>query len=271
VLSGDADTLLLHKLQPQLKRLLLLRPGGSKAASLTPADLSKFVPDVPDSWLLPVRDTTPAWPVYGHASGSIVLRWELDVAAIRQAAEASASQQGTSELSSPGFSVLGGVKWGMQMRCVWDASQQGSTVGVYAIPVGLPAGSVCHCKCVLEQSPGRPHSGVYRVTGRFDAAGCGKGDFFGLGAMPGGFDDAAWVAKGLPTSGNLSLQLTVSTVLALAAQVSGTPGSEPMRTIAGQAIQREVAPQQLQAGFIQDQGLMPGNAGPWDPEWDDAL
>jgi hypothetical protein len=34
--------------------------------------------------------------------------------------------------------------------------------------------------------------------------------FFGVAAMAGGWDDAAWAAKGLPTSGKLTIKLTVS-------------------------------------------------------------
>jgi hypothetical protein len=37
-------------------------------------------------------------------------------------------------------------------------------------------------------------------------------DYFNLGAMSGGFDEAACAAKKLPTSGSIKLRLTVSDV-----------------------------------------------------------
>ena len=42
--------------------------------------------------------------------------------------------------------------------------------------------------------------------------GLGQPDFFGAGAMPGGWDEAAWTAQGLPTSGQLTLTLTITSV-----------------------------------------------------------
>jgi hypothetical protein len=42
----------------------------------------------------------------------------------------------------------------------------------------------------------------------------GWSDFFGLGVMSAGFDEDAWAAKGLPTSGNIMLKLTVKDVIA---------------------------------------------------------
>jgi hypothetical protein len=45
----------------------------------------------------------------------------------------------------------------------------------------------------------------------------GNGDFFGIGVMSGGgavggWDEAAWAAKGLPTEGELEVQLTIKEV-----------------------------------------------------------
>lgn len=40
----------------------------------------------------------------------------------------------------------------------------------------------------------------------------GKDDFFGVGVISGGWDEAAWAAKGLPTHGYILLTATVSEV-----------------------------------------------------------
>jgi hypothetical protein len=37
-------------------------------------------------------------------------------------------------------------------------------------------------------------------------------DFFGVGWMPGGWDEEAWVAAGLPAEGELRVTLTVTAV-----------------------------------------------------------
>lgn len=91
LLSDDESMLLLQALQPQLKRLQLLKSGCSAGAGLSLVD--KQVPDVPASWLLPVRDIQPR--------SSAQLDWEVDVATIVQARQDSASQQQTSTHWSP--------------------------------------------------------------------------------------------------------------------------------------------------------------------------
>ena len=46
----------------------------------------------------------------------------------------------------------------------------------------------------------------------FSESGWGFVDLFGLGHMSGGFDEAAWGAKGLPASGSIKLRLTLEDV-----------------------------------------------------------
>jgi hypothetical protein len=204
LLSGDADKLLLQGLQPQLKQLLLLKQSHSKGLS---ADvITKHAADAPASWLLPVRDIKPVY--------STKLEWEVDVAAIRQKAQDSASQQKDTILRSPDGCMLGGVRWGMSLDYEWDASKQGSTLGLYTHAKNLPAGTFCRCTNKLECiEVANSRSG--QTTDLFSAlqsSRWGYDDFFKLGAMSGGFDEAAWAVKGLPASGNITLRLTVSNV-----------------------------------------------------------
>jgi hypothetical protein len=80
VLSDDADKLLMRGLQPQLKRLLLLKQAHKDR--LSPDNIRLDVFGAPASWLLLVRDIQPV--------SSRQLEWKVDVAAIRQAAQDSA-------------------------------------------------------------------------------------------------------------------------------------------------------------------------------------
>lgn len=104
--------------------------------------------------------------------------------------------------------------WGMELRCSWDASKQGSTITLSAQPQSLPAGSLCSCTYQLLCSS-MPELGTAFVTNCFfgdHANAQGRLDLFELGAMSGGFDEAAWAAKALPTSGTVGLMLTVKDV-----------------------------------------------------------
>jgi hypothetical protein len=201
-MADNADKLLLRGLQPQLKRLVMLKPASGTSSGRRFED----IPGVPASWLLPVRCITPV--------SSVADEWEVDVAAIRQAAQDSATHQGTKTLTSPTLSSpLGGVRFGMELLCKWDAIKQGSTIALYAYGKSLPVGSFCRCSFSLSCAAAPPIS-IKRKTTNFIGSGKSWGwrDFFGLRAMPGGFDEAAWAAKGLPTSGSIVLKLTVTDV-----------------------------------------------------------
>ena len=219
VLSDDADKLLLRGLQPQLKRLMLLQAGGSTAGASVeqgvvpgvpaswledipgvPASWLEDIPGVPASWRLPVRRIQPV--------SSTSVQWDLDVADIRQAVQDSISKQQKVNLWSPKGCLLGGVLLGINLSCKWDASKQGSTINVYTHGKSLPAGSCFRCTCSVgcaAVAAGRASTGYLG-----HAQVWGWRDYFRLGPMSGGFDEAAWAAKGLPKSGSITLQLTVN-------------------------------------------------------------
>jgi hypothetical protein len=193
VLSDDADRRLLRALQPQLKRLLLLQPACGTYPGRNVAD----IPGVPASWLLPVRDIQPV--------SKAQVSWQLDVEAIKRAARSSASQRQKTILRSP-TSLLGGVLWGIQLECVWDSSKQGSRIRVATRAESISAGTFCRCTHRLEcvnwpHAPGIPRfsQGTLFYDGLAKDA-WGGDDFFDLGSMSDGFDDAAWAAKRLPGS-----------------------------------------------------------------------
>jgi hypothetical protein len=202
VLSDDAHKLLLQKLQPQVKRLLLLKPACNTGTGRTVAD----IPDAPASWLLPARDITPV--------SSVTVEWEVDLAAIKQVAQDSASHKKNTRLSSTTSCLLGGVMWGIDLKVEWIASKQGSTIGLFA-RAKIPPGTYCRCTIRLKCGVFAEETSCYidARTGNW-----GWPDYFDLGPMSGGFDEAAWddewppLSRRLPATGSIKLQLTVSDV-----------------------------------------------------------
>jgi hypothetical protein len=137
--------------------------------------------------------------------------WEVDVAAIRQAAQDSAGHKKEINVWSPTTGLMGGVMWGMVLQCDWDADDQGSTISVFATPENIPSGALYRCtyslECVgvqVEAVELRDETDIFAHAQYW-----GSVDLFMLGPMSGGFDEAAWAAKGLPTIGSIRLRLTV--------------------------------------------------------------
>lgn len=207
VLSDDAPQLLLGALRPQLQRLLLSRQG-SASADVTVDQIKAEVPEAPASWLLPRRASKQV--------SSVQLQWSIDVAAIRAAAETAAQKRQASSITqSTASAPFMGITWGIGHQCFWDAadaSKQGVVFGVYATANNLLAGAVCRATFSMEcDDP----AARYTLTHRFKPGlqgGLGWRDYFRTGPMPTGFDEVAWAAKGLPTSGQLVLRLTVRDV-----------------------------------------------------------
>jgi hypothetical protein len=139
VLSDDADKLL-GGMQRQLKRLLPLKVACMFEGRLSRTDIKAIVPDVPASWLLPVRDI--------QASTITSMQWDLDVAAIRQAAQDSAQQRRSITLKLPTNCFLGGISWGLEL--VAYHSSKGTITGVYKRAKSLPLGSLCRCTYSVE-------------------------------------------------------------------------------------------------------------------------
>jgi hypothetical protein len=144
--------------------------------------------------------------------GGVDLEWDVGVTEIKQAAEDSATIPRPVFLMSPTTTTpLGGVRWGMQLQCSWDASKKGNIVGLFVRGESLPAGSFCLGTFSLSASEAANNSRTFTDYIGRDWT-WGFLDFFQLGAMVCGFDEAAWAAKGLPTSGSIKLRLTVKDV-----------------------------------------------------------
>ena len=192
-----------RELSSPLSQLLLMRQANP-AKPLTAGDVKEFLPDAPPSWLLQPRAHKPV--------SSVSLQWSVAIDAIRVAAVGSAQQQVVQLQSSTMTPPMGGVSFRVLLQCIWDATAQGSTVGMFVTPVNIPVGAFCSMSCSLEceQFQNGPHFPQGHVLTGYN----GKGwrDYFSTGAMSGGWDEAAWAAKGLPTTGELQFTLSITSV-----------------------------------------------------------
>lgn len=130
VLSDDADDMPLAQLKPQLKQLLLMRSVKPRA-SFTADKLQEQLANAPPSWQQGKRASAPV--------SSVQLTWELDVGAVRQAAQCSAEQGERVSLNSPCVTPpLGGMAFGIKVCCGPADDSSGTLVGVCAVPRGGP-------------------------------------------------------------------------------------------------------------------------------------
>jgi hypothetical protein len=156
------------------------------------------------SWFLGDRQHTPL-------ADGVQLTWELPVSELKATSmRAYTGKQVVGLESGPSASTppLQGIRWGLLLQCVCTGAQSaGSNLGVYCKPVNLPKGTYPTCSYQYTiSSLAHTANGVWR---RLSTGSLGRHDFFGLGVMAGGWDESAWAAKGLPTSGTLQLKLKV--------------------------------------------------------------
>jgi hypothetical protein len=107
--------------------------------------------------------------------------------------------------------TLQGLSWELMIECVFDKAWHGagSRLGVYCVPRNLPKGTYATCSYQLQYTISSPTHTLDAVLDRLQTGGQGWRDFFDLGVMAGGWDEAAWAAKGLPSHGTLQLKLKV--------------------------------------------------------------
>jgi hypothetical protein len=122
---------------------------------------------------------------------------------------------------------LGGFAFHSYLGCQWDQEAGGCIIGLYA---GLTCPlSDAYCAYSFDiLVPGATGSTIQQSgsTPRpVPSAGSGWNNFFSLPAMKGGWDASVWAAKDLPTTGELTVQLTVHSVLHAAA--AEPPAGDP--------------------------------------------
>lgn len=176
----------------------------------------------------PLSKSWLRWPrVYGPAVNSVSTTWVVDVSRIKEAAVSAAAaapapalNHGRAVLVSDTTPPLSGLAWTLGIEAfpgerAFLVSESGDHTGVstsklslYAACKNAPPGVFFNCEfsvsvgdavlCELPDSL-RPCSQRHSWS-----------DAFGVGFMPGGWDDSMWAAKGMPSSGSLVLSLTVS-------------------------------------------------------------
>jgi hypothetical protein len=197
--------LLLDSLTAPLKQLVSYKLLTA-SDSVTPETLSE-IRGAPDSWSRNARQRV--------AAEGVCMQWRLSVEKIAQACRQCFANNTVVSLNSPGHTPpLGGVVWRMQVHVQMQRRNgvSGVTVGLYLGPGGGAARNVFRMYSgTLECASAR------RATLRCDQGnlhGRGYPDFFRVGLMSegGGWDEATWAAKGLPTSGEVELSLHMHSV-----------------------------------------------------------
>lgn len=126
--------MLLADLRPLLQRLLLVG-DGKPHYEVKATDLAKggLLEGGPPSWALGCRTRRKV--------RSVRLMWQLDLSALRQAAQHCVAEQVAVYLRSPCVSrPLGGIDFGAQVRC--RPHKEGAAIAVFCKPHFLP-GDMC--------------------------------------------------------------------------------------------------------------------------------
>jgi hypothetical protein len=157
------------------------------------------IPNLPAAWKLGKRQLIKAEEVR--------LEWQLPVKQIAAACEESFAGDKRVVLDSPSKSPpLGGGRWQMTVRCEQDVEdgERGTVVWLGVTLSELPADElmrVYRCTIVCNGK-----NRELACPTAHDFASCGY--WLDVAIMPdGGWDEAAWAAEGLPTSGELLLSL----------------------------------------------------------------
>jgi hypothetical protein len=241
-LAADHSQLLLAELEPQLRQLLSLRCvadactssssssssssrdstgstdrmvcsssavqiGSAAAVAAATADIE----DAPASWGLGPRH------IRVRELGARVT-WRLPVEKLAQACRDTVTKQYGATLEGPVSPPVGGVAWRMRIVCEPKGSEK-CLIGGYADIVGPDnIFYAVHVTLSCKQG-GFGGAAGSRVQHELktpllrSVIGYGDDDFFGIGAMGcGGWDEAGWAARGLPTEGDLELEMVVHSV-----------------------------------------------------------
>jgi hypothetical protein len=171
---------------------------------------------LPDSWLKgPRQRGRETRSSSSSSSSSVNLTWRLDVGALKQLVQDSTQperRQGPAVLQSDDCPPFRGLSWRMQLSATSYRdyyTTTSSTFELRLLPVNAPNNSF--------------HKGSFAVTvagweqvekDKLLRVGPGfswvmSSNPFGVGVMNGGWDEAKWVAQGLPASGCVTLTLKV--------------------------------------------------------------
>jgi hypothetical protein len=168
---------------------------------VTAQELQRHFVNPPTSWALPRRAL--------HPVSSVQLTWQLPVSELLAAVHCSIRDNAIRAVQSARSTPpLSGIEFVIRLHCV---PENGSChAGLFALPLSLPADLCASFKFRLH-IPGTQLD-MCLPTPQLNSRKhfWGWTDFFGTSTMPGGWDEAAWKAQGLPMSGTLPITLTVN-------------------------------------------------------------
>lgn len=195
---------LFRPFKKQLKTLLMMRLADEDFVP-TQEELQEHLEGAPASWLLGRRAF--------RGVDSVQLTWPLRISELRSTAQRASDNKGVVSLECPCVSApLGGMSWSMRVQARWVAEQQATRLGLYCIPGNAPS-DVWYRFGAEFDVDGAPQLSRIFTRSRVLAKKAGRGGFgvpnFFAAGMSGGWDEAAWVAAGLPAAGELRVTLTV--------------------------------------------------------------
>jgi hypothetical protein len=193
LLSGYAE---------QLKRLQALHRVASQAEVVAAVDSFQ---DPPASWRL-----GPRQHIRPLADG-VKLEWRLPIDRLKQACRDSFSKDGVVTFDLPcNTPPLGGLAWELSVHC--KQRDGGTIVGLFAGPLDLPDGVFYKFDFTMSWNGKSQSCASPCIEGGGGQWGYDR-YFSQLAPMAGdGWDEEAWAAAGLPTSGKMLLQLHVHNV-----------------------------------------------------------
>lgn len=155
------------------------------------------------------------------------LVWTLRVSDIRALAQRSMETKGDKTLVCPNSSPpLGGIACSLELEANWLADAEGVELYLFCLPRNTPIDLWYRFEGTFAVA-GIPH-----LTQRFaydgaKIAGRALGnEAFVAGAMTGGWDEAAWKAVDLPSSGELQIVLTVTATSSTASWCNDSDSSD---------------------------------------------
>lgn len=198
VLSRASTGHLMSSYLPQLSQLVSIRRTLHIGSERFQQELARMA-GAPNSWQLGQRQLVPA------LLASLV--WRLPVQQLKDAcAEAFLHNQDTVTIS-PNTPPMSGFACSMVVTA--SRTEDGVAIDIGPQPsfirdhFNVNIQCAISCNGILRQDIFRGVTRGYLLSWM---------DFLQVGSMPGGWDEAAWVAKGLPTTGDLVLQFVVFSV-----------------------------------------------------------
>lgn len=187
-----------------IQRLVSLTRLGVSTAEVL-AEVQRLLPTAPSSWSSGPRQIV--------VSKEIKLAWHLLVADLKAAVSRCHETKMAQVIFSMASSPLAGLEWKIAIMCRYIGTRHCVQINLL-MPASSPSGikGVFHKFDYAIQVPCKESLGVAGSAGPLTInEGWSLPNFFRL-TMSGGWDEAAWAAKGLPTFGSFTIILSVSKV-----------------------------------------------------------